>query len=104
MAPPRFGGEAPFADALGGAASTAEGTAEPLPVGAAMARWYACRAGAYAFAHWGGLLTCKLAPGRFFAEGAATKNKNEGAASSGTRGASAGAGKDGDRGETKKDK
>ena len=101
MAPPRFGGEAPFADALGGAASTAEGSAEPSPVGAAMARWYACRAGAYALAHWGGLLTCKLAPGRFFAEGAATKY-NRGASSSGTEGA--GAGKDGDRGETKKDK
>ena len=70
MALPRFGGEAPFADPLGGSASAG---------GGGMVGWYALRCTAYTLAQWGTLLTVKLAPMKYHevAEAGAEEKKPE---------------------------
>jgi hypothetical protein len=64
MAIPRFGGETPFADPLGG--SVALGGVSSGGGGRMMVAWYALRCTAYVLASWGGLLIVKLAPMRYY--------------------------------------
>lgn len=81
MAIPRFGGETPFADPLGGSSNLVvageETRADNGGGGRRMVAWYALRCAAYLLAQWGGLLVVKLTPMRYYeaeeAVGAETK-------------------------------